>query len=216
MELPTDTLSESGESEAGVSDAHKNTCASAAEAFVSPEHELSLLNSSLHMIGESPVVKRKINTRVKYVKDKVTRIQTSVKRKIELITGSALDEEERMEEEDCASSQTEIIDQLREKFKLCMKTSEKVQILTMLPKSWSIRKIENEFEASNYLVRKAKRLVEEKGVLSTPNPNAGKGLSKKMVDDIQNMYCCDPISRQMPGMKDTESVITSARIYRNV
>ena len=105
MELSTDTLSESeGELEFSVSDANKNTCASAAEAFVSPEHELSLLNSSLRMIGESPVVKRKINTRVKYVKDKVTRIQTSLKRKIELIAGSALDEEELMEEEESASS----------------------------------------------------------------------------------------------------------------
>ena len=77
----------------------------------------------------------------------------------------------------------------------------------MLPKSWSIRKIENEFEASNYLIRKAKRLVEEKGVLSTPNPKAGKSLSKNMVHDIKEMYCCDTISRQMPGMKDTVSVI---------
>lgn len=209
MELSTDTLSESeGEFEFGVSDANETIRASAAvQAFVSPEHELSLLNSSLHMIEESPLVKRKINTRVNYVKDKVSRIHTSVKRKIELITGSALDEEELMEEEDSASSQTEIIDQLKEKFKLCMKTSEKVQILTVLPKSWSIRKIENEFETSNYLVRKAKRLVEEKGVLSTPNPKAGKSLSKKIVDDIKNMYCCDTISRQMPGMKDTVSVI---------
>jgi len=81
MEISTDTLSESeGEFEFGVSDhLNKNTSASAAEAFVSPEHELSLLNSSLRMIEESPLMKRKMNTSANYVKDKVTRIHTSVK-----------------------------------------------------------------------------------------------------------------------------------------
>ena len=40
-----------------------------------------------------------------------------------------------------------------------VKKSVKVQILTLLPMSWSIKKIENEFKASNYMVRKAKCLV---------------------------------------------------------
>ena len=64
---------------------------------------------------------------------------------------------------DC--SESEIIMHLKEKFKSCTKSSEKVLVLTDLPKSSSIRKIMNEFEASNYIVRKSKKLVEEKGIL---------------------------------------------------
>ena len=37
----------------------------------------------------------------------------------------------------------------------------------ILPKSWSIDKIQAEFGASNFMVRKAKQLVKNKGVLSS-------------------------------------------------
>ena len=45
-----------------------------------------------------------------------------------------------------------------------------MQILTVLPRSWSIRRVQDEFGASNYMVRKTKDLVKKKGILSTPNP----------------------------------------------
>jgi hypothetical protein len=78
-------------------------------------------------------------------------------------------------------------------------------VLTVLPKSWSIRKTELEFEASNYMVRKAKKLVEEKGILSTPNRPSGKTLPNITVDNVKLFYCSDMISL-MPGMKDYVSV----------
>ena len=42
-----------------------------------------------------------------------------------------------------------MIQQLKERFVSCELSSQKVQVLTVLPKSWSIRKIEQEFSASN-------------------------------------------------------------------
>jgi hypothetical protein len=80
--------------------------------------------------------------------------------------------------------------------------SEQVQVLTVLPKSWSIRKIENQFHASNYMARQAKRLVEEKGILSTPNSKSGHSLSETIVKDVKEFYSCESISRLMPAMKD--------------
>ena len=41
---------------------------------------------------------------------------------------------------------------IRDKFQETTVRSEKVQVLTVLPKSWSIRRIEEEFGASNYMV----------------------------------------------------------------
>ncbi len=58
----------------------------------------------------------------------------------------------------------EIIAQLKEKYATAQR-SEKVQILSIVPKSWSIRKIQIEFGASNFMVRKAKQLVREKGIM---------------------------------------------------
>eukprot|EP00731_Ephydatia_muelleri_P012852 Em0007g162a len=58
--------------------------------------------------------------------------------------------------------------------------SEKVKILTALPKSWSVRKIMKEFGASNYMARQAKKLVLEKGFLSSPNPKPGNPLPERI------------------------------------
>ena len=44
-------------------------------------------------------------------------------------------------------------EQLKEKFSTTTERSVKVQILTILPMSWSIEKVQTEFGASNFMVR---------------------------------------------------------------
>jgi len=86
-----------------------------------------------------------------------------------------------------------------------------VQVLTVLPKSSSIRKVESEFKSSNYMARKTKRLVGEKGILSTPNPRSGKILSDITVDNVKQFYSSDQVSRLMPGMKHYVSVTANGK-----
>ncbi len=83
---------------------------------------------------------------------------------------------------------------------------EMVQILTVLPKSWSVRRVCEEFGASDYMVRKAKELVKQKGILSTPDLNKGDPLSSEICELVQNFYENDEVSRMMPGKKDYVSV----------
>ena len=98
----------------------------------------------------------------------------------------------------------QIILQLKEKSTATR--SEKLQILTIVPKSWSLRKIESEFGASNFIARKAKQLVREKGILSTPNPKPGRSLPQTSIDIVIHFYESDENSRMMPGKKDCISV----------
>lgn len=100
------------------------------------------------------------------------------------------------------NADSEIIQQLKEKFSLTNRKSEQVTILTLLPKSWSVRKVMNEFCTSQYLVTKARQLVKEKGILSSPNPKPGKSLAPEIVEEVKKFYCSDSISRIMPGKKD--------------
>ena len=51
----------------------------------------------------------------------------------------------------------EMIQQLKEKFETLTNTSEKLQLLMVLPKSWSVKKIEDKFHVSNYLARRSKK-----------------------------------------------------------
>ena len=106
----------------------------------------------------------------------------------------------------CIDDESEIIMQLKEKFQATNQRSEKVQILTVLPRSWSSQKVEQEFGVSNYMARKAKELVKQKGILSTPNPIHGHTLTVETSDLVKSFYESDEVSRMMPGKKDYVSV----------
>ena len=54
---------------------------------------------------------------------------------------------------------SEILEQLKEKFYASIDDSQKLQILAVLPKSWSVWKVQEEFAVSNYMAWKAKDLV---------------------------------------------------------
>ena len=100
----------------------------------------------------------------------------------------------------------EIIEQLKEKFHSTTERSVQVQVLTVLPMNWSIEKIQVEFGASNFMVRKAKQLVKDKGILSSPDPWPGRTLARRTVDLVVAFYESDSSSQMMPGKKDFVSV----------
>ena len=61
-----------------------------------------------------------------------------------------------------------------------------MQVLTVLPKSCSIRTVDREFRASNSIARTPQRLVEDKGILCIPTPQFGTILSDITVDMLHN------------------------------
>ena len=77
-----------------------------------------------------------------------------------------------------------------------------MQILTVLPKSWTVKKIQEEFGVTKHTAQRSKKIVEEQGVLSLPRPKAGHSLVVETVDVVHSFYQSDDISRVMPGMKD--------------
>ena len=101
---------------------------------------------------------------------------------------------------------TEMIQQLKEKFWETKRRIEQVQVLTVLPKSWSVKKVQQEFSVSAYLARQSKKLVEGKGILSLPAPSHGPFLPPETVIIVCSFYKSDNISCVMPGKKDFVSV----------
>jgi hypothetical protein len=69
-----------------------------------------------------------------------------------------------------------MIAQLKEKFQVTGKICNEVLILKVPPNSWSIRKIQQEFKVSSYMVSTAKKFVAEKIIFSSPNLKPGKAL----------------------------------------
>ena len=104
-----------------------------------------------------------------------------------------------------------VLEQLKRKFSGYTKVSEKLQVLTIYPQSWSIQRIEKEFGTTNHMARMAKALVASKGILATPNPRSGRTLSDDTVHLVKQFYLNDTVSRAMPGKKDCVSVVVDSK-----
>ena len=90
-----------------------------------------------------------------------------------------------------------------------LKTSDyktKIQVLTLTPEAWSRRQAAEFFEESEYSIRVARKLKEERGILSVPNPRHGKALSEDIRKVVVNFFEDDEFPRIMPGKKDYVSV----------
>lgn len=157
---------------------------------------LFAINHCLTEIGETPIVKKKLR-HSKYPEKKIEKITAAVKK-------AMLFDEQVGKNPDSVGS--EMIDQLKDKFLKTESRSEKLQVLTVLPKSWSLARVQQEFGVSKYTAMKAKELVQEKGILATPDPKPGHSLAPNTVELVHGFYNSDEVSRVMPGMKDFVSV----------
>jgi len=99
-----------------------------------------------------------------------------------------------------------MINQLKGKFNTSIKYSEKFSVLSVLPISWSIRKVEKLFGASQYMIREVKKKVDMEGILCTPAPRPGRGLKPEVLEAVRNFYESDEVSRQCAGAKEFKSV----------
>ena len=168
--------------------------------FMDVDESFQLLNKSLISMGESPIVKKKCENSKKYRQEKMEKIKSKLNDKF--FQGENASYEKEC---DCDESQNEIINQFKEKFKIANK-NEKFLILTSLPKSWSCARVEKEFGVGNYTARRAKKLAEEKGILSIPNTKPGNAISDETNTLVKEFYNNDDTSRQMPGKKDYVSM----------
>lgn len=166
--------------------------------FTDPETAVDYLNKSLELIGESPIKKKKLGVS-SYGMKKLEKVKSTLEK--QLIPDKSMCSSDDLQNKG-NEVESEIIEQLKLKFSQTTKRSEKITILTILPQSWSCKKIEEEFGVSNYMARTVKRLVSEKGILSTPNPKPGKTLNENTAQLIKDFYNSDDVSRMMPGKKD--------------
>ena len=164
------------------------------EHYIDTPEALAAVNRRLSETSETPLSK---SHNPKSVEDKIERITDAMKG---LFISDTVASSTHQDDE------SEIILQLKEKFQATTKTSEQLQILTVLPRSWTRKRIQSEFGVSDYMARKCKQLVQEKGVFSTPDPKPGPSLPPETMQIVTEFYQSDEVSRIMPGRKDFVSV----------
>ena len=173
------------------------------------ESKRSLLNSTLCELEVSPLKVHlpKASNKPSLGKRKIKQVEEAVIKKL----ATALD----VTESDLVAPKNEVLKEIQTKagdldfLVECMKEKLKVfnsrqqlQILTLTPKSWSLRKAEKEFSVSKDKIQNANFLRDQKGIIAYPDVVERHRISKDVIELVKLFYCDDEYSRQMPGKKD--------------
>lgn len=102
--------------------------------------------------------------------------------------------------------ESEILEQLKEKFKKEDTTrSDQLKILSVLPKSWSPHQISHEFSVTDYTANRVKKLVADHGILFETEKKVGRTLDESTIIEVRSFFRSDHISRVCPGKRDCKT-----------
>ena len=73
------------------------------------------------------------------------------------------------------------LQQLKEKVATAS-LQEKIKLLTIVPETWSRKKVADYFGVTDHVVRRSRQLKKDKGILEDPDPNKG---GRSLSDDIK-------------------------------
>ena len=79
--------------------------------------------------------------------------------------------------------------------------TEKLQILTLVPDSWSRKYCSEYFGVSGYIIASARELKQRKGILAQPSQKKGKAMAQETIDLVHAFYEDDEYSRPFPRKK---------------
>ncbi|XP_049777645.1 uncharacterized protein LOC126175133 [Schistocerca cancellata] len=181
------------------------------ESLESRNESLVQTNIALDNLCLTPIKLHGLSEQSKgsYFKRKVSSIEKTAKKAVsealKYDAQSSNDDEEDKSVVEKAKDFDVMISLMKEKIS-SVGRSRKIQILTLAPDSWSRNKVMKEFNVSEYMVRQARKLKSEKGILETPGPKKGKTLSENTVRLVTDFYEKDESSRVLPGTKDKVSV----------
>lgn len=167
------------------------------------------VNKTLQTLGQSPTTRWQLSRSRTYKNRKYKDAAKSLQESFNSLPGTTLEDDDvdiEIDSKDFEEAGREMINQLKEKFSSTTLLSGKVQVLSVLPKYWSIRRIQNEFGCSKRLVQVVKKTVAEKGILCTANPKQGKPLASETTKAVVSFYNEQDISKELPGKKDFKSV----------
>lgn len=167
------------------------------------------LNASLTAVGISPLKFQRLAARDSkgYAKRKISETQEVIIEKI--ATASGLNPEDLVPSTskqctDCLDYK-QMLNELKEKLHVS-KRQEQIQILTMAPQSWTIKQVMQEFGVSEKMVKTARTLKNDVGILALPKSKCGKKLPEDVKQTVIEFFQDPEFSRICPGRKDCVSV----------
>ena len=101
-----------------------------------------------------------------------------------------------------------VLSQMTENFSTLDK-NDQYRVLTTMPHDSTVEFLKKTFKITDHHAKRAKVIQAEQGVFSTPNPKPGRRVPDDIILKVKQFYESDDISRQMPGKKDSVSMLVS-------
>ncbi len=170
------------------------------------------MNESLGIFGISPLKTHSLSKKVQEAKV-LEKLERSYEKQKETVAdvlqspvlGCSSPGSER-EIRTKAADLDHLVGLMKEKLDAGLSSREKIQLMTLAPASWSRQKVSQYFGVSEYIVREARALVEERGIIALPDQKKGSTLSDEVIQSVLAFYEDDEFSRMMPGGKDYVSL----------
>ena len=175
----------SGESDDLLEDTTADKDSSALEQSYSEETNCSDLSVCFSSLGMSPIKVHSLPdaTKLKTGKRKLETAITALAGKVakSLYVPETVEMQgEQNEALEKAATFDQMMVAIQQKVQYATSYREKIQILTLCPTNWTIKKSAQFFSASEYAIRAARKLARGKGILSLPDRRHGKELQ----DDV--------------------------------
>jgi len=142
------------------------------------------------------------------VTDKLQKLQEPMLATFATAVGVDVAEVEKTVSEDSAlaNDMRQLLSNIRLQIEMSASYKDKIQLLTLTPKSWSISKAIEFFGVTQYMVRRAFDLRDSQGILAVPKIYKRVRLSEETERAVRAIYEDDEYSRQLPGQKDCITV----------
>lgn len=167
---------------------------------------LQAVNNALPAFGISPIYASKLDNRKQHQQQKLIKLTANISSPSMSSLGIEPLLNQTLETEDKARLFDEFMDQLKTKFQELEKPADKIQLLTVLPESLTMRYIQDQFKTTLHMVQRAKELLHNNGPLSRPEPKIGRKMSDELKKAVVDYYCNDDVSRVLPGINDCVTV----------
>ena len=185
--------------------------ASSIDSDVRVTHTRSLVDDILNKLDQPQINLHTISVdkRNKYIDEIHAVASAKLKEKIKIaVDGIQMETEEEEENNDPSTDDmNRLLEAIKQKLKVPgISINSKVQLLTLVPESWSLRKAHDFFGESIHLLKKARDLRKERGIIATPAKYTRQRIEETTLTAIKIIYEDDEYSRTMPGKKDYVTV----------
>ena len=185
--------------------------ASAADLEISKNEAREQIDSTLEKFGASPLKSFHAINKVQkpnLIKDKVEKLQEPLKKTFAEALDVDFSEVAELNDENAelANDMRRLLLNIKAQIDTAKEYKDKIQLLTLIPDSWTIQRAVDYFGVTEYAVKKAVALRDTQGILAVPKIYSRQRISQETLTAVKNMYIDDEYSRMLPGQKDFKKV----------